>query len=165
MNTAVRLRDPLYADALHREAGAVLRAASGTPKKLAGFAGVSVELSRRWCAGERSNPIGRALELQCSVPEPFTVAALFQIQALRSLMPLDDYQLVDRYHALAREATRVSAEYVAQQARASETRSLTGLRVACERLMAEMAQLAAVVAELESPERHIDPWQMRRRSA
>ena len=162
MKTIVRRLDPIYADSLHREAGTALRAAAGTPKQLAKYAGVSVELSRRWCAGP--NPIGRALELQQSVPEPFTVAALFQISALRSLMPLDDYQLVNRYHALAREATRVSAEYVAQQARASETRSLVGLRVACERLMAEMAQLAAVVAELESPERHIDPWQMRRQS-
>lgn len=159
MKTALRRNHPARADVLYLEAGRALRSAAGCPKRGASAAGVSVELARRWFNGDASNPIGRALELQQSLPGPFAIASLFTTRAIRTLLPMDDAQLIARFFTLLREATRAEAEQIARKVALAERRDLAGLRDASERESAMDQELAAVCAELL--ERGLDPWQGR----
>jgi hypothetical protein len=161
MNTALARKYPTRVDVLYQESGKALRRASPRgPKKGADAAGVSVELFRRWLNGERSNPVGRALELALSLLKPFAVATLFRTHALQTMLPMNDRELIDRFFAVLRDATAAEARQIARKVELVERRDLAGLREASEDEAALDDELAAACAELQK--RRLNPWTGRR---
>jgi hypothetical protein len=155
MNTIARRRWPTRVDVIYQEAGAALRTATGCPKKLANYAGISDELARRWFKGDPSNPLGRAGELQESLPDPDAIAFYFQ-----RLLPVSDDELIARFFRLLRESTAAEADQIRRKVALAEEHDLTGLQEASAREGDLDQRLAATIAELR--ERRLDPWTGRR---
>jgi hypothetical protein len=160
MKTLARRRFPARVDVIYQEAAAALRTAAGCPKRCASYAGVSDELARRWFNGDPSNPLGRAAELQESVPDPEAVAFFFQTRARQRLMPMSDEELIARFFSLLRESTAAEADQIRRKVALAEEHDLTGLQEASAREGDLDQRLAATIGELR--ERRLDPWTRKR---
>lgn len=163
MKTQLRQKNPLRADMLYVECGSALAAAAGSAGRGSRAVGISERLFRDWISGAQSSPFGRALEALIHLPDPFPIAKLFNIHAIKSLLRMNDDQLVARFFDVLEQATAAESLQIQSKVSLARNRDLAGLMKysATESHLDE--KLAAVSGELI--ERGIDPWTFAARRA
>lgn len=116
MRTVVARHDPARVDLIHRRAGAALRDAAGSPKRLARAAGISERLAQYWTAGHPGNPTARAAEVVAAIAasglDPWPVISHLKAEAMTALMDSrgDVADLARRVKEAMQEETRAQAE-------------------------------------------------------
>lgn len=90
MRTVMAKQDPGRVDLIHRRAGAALREAVGSPKRLGRVAGISDRLAQYWTAGHPGNPTARAAEVVAAIAaaghDPWPVISHLKAEAMTVLM-------------------------------------------------------------------------------